>query len=188
MCLDQSSLNRRDIILRVYRTGPQTGRTGPAYLYGRGRDLNVVKPAQGAVPVDEVGGGELMQRLQGDQGAVGAGVSPFGSFAQLPLVHENGERLLSCISNSSRYSFLHLTSISQPCAHDRRRAHRHSGTKAWQTAKGHGVLPFSGSRTFLTCPGKYLGVWCCQCTLSMWNSWLLPNNFSRCHWLPRNTA
>lgn len=61
------------------------------HLNGSGRDLDVVKPPQGAVPVDEIGGGELVQRLQGDRRAVGAGIATFRSSAQLPLVHKNCE-------------------------------------------------------------------------------------------------
>ena len=37
-----------------------------SYLDGSGCDLDVVQSPKGAVPVDEVGGRELVQRLQGD--------------------------------------------------------------------------------------------------------------------------
>lgn len=51
----------------------------------------MVKSPEGAVPVNEIGGSQLMERLQGDRGAIGAGITSFRSFAQLPLVHKNGE-------------------------------------------------------------------------------------------------
>lgn len=82
-----------------------------SYLYGSGCDLNVVQSPEGAVPVDEVGSSQLMQRLQSDQGAIGAGITSFSSLAQLPLVHENCERLLSCSNNIPHYSIFHLKSF-----------------------------------------------------------------------------
>lgn len=90
----------------VFRSGRQRGATGEArgrsvpalsppcplaYLDGGRGDLDVVQPAQGAVPVDEVGGCQLVQGLQRHRRAVGAGVAPFRPLAQLPFVHKNCE-------------------------------------------------------------------------------------------------
>lgn len=65
----------------------------------------MVQPAQGALPVGEVGGSQLVERLQGDgprgvgaAAAVEASVGPGerrGLLAQLPLVHKYGQGLLS---------------------------------------------------------------------------------------------
>lgn len=65
------------------------------YLDGGGGDLDVVQAPQGAVPVDEVGGCQLVQRLQRHRRAVGAHLAAFRPLAQLPFVHKNGEGLLS---------------------------------------------------------------------------------------------
>lgn len=76
------------------------------YPYGGGRDLEVVQPAQGALPVGEVGGSQLMERLQGHgPGGVGAPAAAPASvgpqerrrrlLAELALVHKYGQRLFS---------------------------------------------------------------------------------------------
>lgn len=99
-------------INRVAFSGPQQipwrchGARTDAYPHGGGRDLEVVQPPQGALPVGEVGGGQLVERLQGDgPGGVGAAAAAVeasvgpgerrGLLAQLPLVHKYGQRLLS---------------------------------------------------------------------------------------------
>lgn len=55
----------------------------------------MVQLAQCALPVNEVGGSQLVEGLQGQRcGAVQ--INPnFWAPAKLPLVHENGQRLLS---------------------------------------------------------------------------------------------
>lgn len=65
----------------------------------------MVQPAQGALPVGEVGGSQLMERLQGHgPGSVGAPAAALASgspgerqrlLAELPLVYKYGQRLFS---------------------------------------------------------------------------------------------
>lgn len=57
------------------------------YLDGSGGDLDVVQLVEGALPVDEVGGRQLVQSLQGHSGAVG--FAHFRCPTQLPLVHKD---------------------------------------------------------------------------------------------------
>lgn len=74
------------------------------YPYGGGCDLEVVQSAQGALSVSEVGGGELVEGLQGHwacavqaaAAAAAAGLSPRGGrlLAELPFVHKYRQRLL----------------------------------------------------------------------------------------------
>lgn len=75
------------------------------YPYGGGRNLEVMQPAQRALPVGEVGGGQLIESLQGHRPRsvrvpVAAGLQPRGRrlrrrlLAELPLVHKYGQRLL----------------------------------------------------------------------------------------------
>lgn len=77
------------------------------YPYGGGRDLEVVQAAQGALPVGEVGGRQVVKRLQG-HGHGGVGAAPAatvasvdldrergGLLAKLPLVHKYGQSLFS---------------------------------------------------------------------------------------------
>ena len=73
------------------------------YPYGGGRDLEVVQPAQGALPVGEVGSSQLMEGLQGHRprgvrvpAAAAAALGPRGRrlLAELPLVHKYRQRFL----------------------------------------------------------------------------------------------
>lgn len=66
-----------------------------AYLDGGRGDLDVVEPAQRALPVDEVGGCQLVQGLQRDPRAVPSPPGRLCPPAQLALVHKNGQGLLS---------------------------------------------------------------------------------------------
>lgn len=61
------------------------------YLDGSGRNLDMVKSAKSAVPVNEIGGSQLMECLQSDRRTISAWITSFRSFAQLPLVHKNCE-------------------------------------------------------------------------------------------------
>lgn len=84
---------------------PSLSRT---YPYGGGRNLEVMQPAQRALPVGEVGGGQLIESLQSHRPRsvrvpVAAGLQPRGRrrlrlrrrlLAELPLVHKYGQRLL----------------------------------------------------------------------------------------------
>lgn len=66
-----------------------------AYLDGGRGDLDVVEPTQGAFPVDEVGGCQLVQGLQRDPRAVPGSPGRLCPPAQLALVHKNGQGLFS---------------------------------------------------------------------------------------------
>lgn len=57
------------------------------YLDGSGGDLDVVQLAQSALPVNEVGGGQLVQSFQSHSCAIG--FSHFRRPTQLPLVHKD---------------------------------------------------------------------------------------------------
>lgn len=76
------------------------------YLSGRYLDgpcgyLDVVQPAQRALSVDEVGGCQLMQGLEGHGRAVPTAADDGGTScclclpAQFPLIHKNGQGLFS---------------------------------------------------------------------------------------------
>lgn len=72
------------------------------YPYCGGCDLEVMQPAQRALPVGEVGGGQLIEGLQGYRPRsvgvpVAAALDARGRrrlLAELPLVHKYGQRLL----------------------------------------------------------------------------------------------
>lgn len=57
------------------------------YLDGGGGDLDVVQLVQSALPVDEVGGGQLVQSFQSHSCAVG--FCHLRCPTQLPLVHKD---------------------------------------------------------------------------------------------------
>lgn len=71
------------------------------YLDGPCGYLDVVQPAQCALSVDEVGGCQLMQGLEGHGRAVPTGADDGGTScclclpAQFPLIHKNGQGLFS---------------------------------------------------------------------------------------------
>lgn len=58
------------------------------YLDGSGGDLDVVQLAQGALPVNEVGGGQLVQSFQSHSGGVTRVIAHFCFLTQFPLVHK----------------------------------------------------------------------------------------------------
>lgn len=71
------------------------------YPYGGGGYLQVVEPAQGALPVREVGSGQLVEGFQSHRprrvgATTAAAVGPHGRWlqAQLPFVHKYCQRLL----------------------------------------------------------------------------------------------
>jgi len=72
------------------------GIRGSRYLDGGGGDLDVVQLAQGALSVNEVGGGQLVQGLQGDGRGVAQVIAHLGFLAQLPFVHKYCQSLFSC--------------------------------------------------------------------------------------------
>lgn len=62
-------------------------RAANIYLDGSGGDLDVVQLVQGALPVNKVGSGQLVQSFQSHGCAVG--FAHIGRTTQLPLVHED---------------------------------------------------------------------------------------------------
>lgn len=99
-----------------YQT-PMQANMMPTYPYGGGGDLEVVQPAQGALPVGEVGGSQLVEGLQGHcprrvwaPAAATASLGPRGRgrlLAELPLVHKYGQRLLPCRQSGGGQEELH---------------------------------------------------------------------------------
>lgn len=56
----------------------------------------MVQLAQSALPVDEVGGGQLVQSFQSHRGGIPRVIAHLSLLAQLPFVHKNCQGLLSC--------------------------------------------------------------------------------------------